>query len=430
MMETGLSFSHISGFTLLGTAIIAGFYVGHLARRVNLPSLIGYMIFGVILGPSILNILDVPMLEGLSFLTEMALGFVAVNIGLELSISSLKRLGTGIVSIILAESFMAFLVVFSAIYLLTRNLPLSIILGAIAPASAPAGTVAVIQECRAKGSMTKALYAVVGFDDGLAIIIFGLAFAVAKNFMIGEASDTTEVLSALLRPMMLTGLSVLLGGIIGLLFFRMVLRLQIPAEILIIAFGAVFLATGLSIRWHLSLILTNMVVGFVLANRHHAALVPRVEASLAEIMPLMFILFFCLAGAHLKISALPALGSLGCVYILGRSAGKIGGAGLGALFGRVEKKIKKYLGFGILSQAGVAIGLSLIVKQEFTRLAIQHNLPQAEKIGVTVITTITATSIFFELIGPILTRFALKRAGEIPSEDGWSGISVPKDEKR
>ena len=188
-MKMDLSFLNVSAFTLLGIAIIAGFYVGHLARRVNLPSLIGYMIFGVILGPSILNILDVPMLEGLSFLTEMALGFVAVNIGLELSISSLKRLGTGIVSIILAESFMAFLVVFSAIYLFTDNLPLSIILGAIAPASAPAGTVAVIQECRARGSMTKALYAVVGFDDGLAIIIFGLAFAVAKNFMIGEASE-------------------------------------------------------------------------------------------------------------------------------------------------------------------------------------------------------------------------------------------------
>lgn len=176
----------------------------------------------------------------------------------------------------------------------------------------------------------------------------------------------------------------------------MVRGLQHTGDILIIVFGVVFLATGLSIHWHLSLILTNMMVGFVPANRQHALLVPRVEAALMEIMPLVFILFFCLAGAHLKLSAVPALGSLGCIYILGRSIGKIGGAGLGARLVRVETKIKKYLGLGILSQAGVAISLSLIVKQDFAQLAIQYNLPHAEMIGVTVITTITATSIFLK----------------------------------
>ncbi len=416
-MGNDLSFLHISAFTVLGIAIIVGFYLGRLVRHINLPSLIGYMMFGVILGPSILNLLDEPKLNHLSFITEMSLGFVAVNIGSELSISSLKRLGKGIVSIIFAECFMAFLVVFGAVYLLTRDLPLSIILGAIAPASAPAGTVAVIQECWARGSMTKALYAVVGFDDGLAIIIFGLAFALAKNLMIGEASDNTEIiLLALLRPLLIIGLSVVVGGFIGLIFCLMIKRLQNLSEILIVVFGAVFLATGLSFHWHLSLILTNMMIGFVLANRQGAALVPRVETALAEIMPLVFILFFCLAGAHLNISGIPALGSLGCIYILGRSTGLIGGARLGAMLGRVENKIKKYLGLGILSQAGVAIGLSLIVKQDFAQFAIQYNLPHAAKIGVTVITTITATSIFFEVIGPILTKFALNRVGEIPSK--------------
>ncbi len=418
-MVTDLSFLNISVFTALGIAIIVGFYVGHLARHVNLPSLIGYMIFGVILGPSILNILDGTKLEHLSFLTEMALGFVAVNIGSELNLSSLKRIGMGIVSIIFAECFMAFLVVFGAVYLLTRDLSLSIILGAIAPASAPAGTVAVIQEFRARGSMTKALYAVVGFDDGLAVIIFGLAFALTKSLITGEASGTTGIIfSTLLRPLLLIVLSVVLGGAIGFGFCLMIRRLQNSAEILILVFGAVFLATGLSTRWQLSLILTNMMVGFVLANRQRAALVPRVETALAKIMPLVFILFFCLAGAHLKLSFLPALGSLGCVYILGRAAGLIGGARLGSMLGHVEEQIKKYLGLGILSQAGVAIGLSLIVKQDFAQIAIQHNLPHVAKIGVAVITTITATSIFFEIIGPILTKFALKRAGEIPSEGG------------
>ncbi len=416
-MEIDLSFLNMTVFTVLGIAIIVGFYLGHLVRHLNLPSLLGYMMFGVILGPSILNLLDEIKLKNLSFLTEMALGFVAVNIGSELRLSSLKRLGMAIVTIIFAECFMAFWMVFGAVFLFTRDLPLSIILGAIAPASAPAGTVAVIQECRAKGSMTKALYAVVGFDDGLAIVIFGVAFALAKNLLTGEASLTTETtFFSILRPFMKTGLSVVGGGIIGFLLCLMVRRLQYAGEILIVVFGTVFLATGLSIHWHLSLILTNMMIGFVLANWKPSVLVPRVEAALMKIMPLVFVLFFCLSGAHLKLSAVPALGSLGCIYMLGRSIGLIGGARLGAMLGRVEEKIKKYLGLGILSQAGVAIGLSLIVKQDFSQLAIQYNLPHAAKLGVTVITTITATSIFFEIIGPILTRFALKRAGEIPSE--------------
>jgi len=404
-------------FTALGIAIIVGFYVGRLVRQVNLPSLLGYMTFGVVLGPSIFNLLDEPKLAHLSFLTEMALGFVALKIGSELSLSSLKRLGIAIVVIILAEGFMAFGVVFGAVYLLTHDLPLSIILGAIAPASAPAGTVAVIQETRARGTLTKALYAVVGFDDGLAILIFGVAFALAKSLLTGTTSLATEMtIFVVLRPLMTIGLSVLVGGLLGFLLCFMVRGLQDTGDVLIVVFGVVFLATGLSTHWHLSLILTNMMVGFVPANRQHALLVPRVEAALMEIMPLVFILFFCLAGAHLKLSAIPALGSLGCIYILGRSIGKIGGAGLAARLGRVETNIKKYLGLGILSQAGVAIGLSLIVKQDFAQLAIQYNLPHAAMIGVTVITTITATSIFFEIIGPILTRFALKRAGEITSE--------------
>lgn len=416
-MQTDLSFLHVSALTLLGTAMIVGFYMGRVAQRISLPSVVGYMIFGVILGPSILNLIDEPMIEDLSFLTEIALGFVAFTIGSELSLSSLKRLGSGIISIIFAESFGAFFLVVAAVYLLTRDLPLSILFGSVAPASAPAGTVAVIQECKAKGTLTKALYAVVGFDDGLAIIIFGFGASFAKSLLIKEASGTTaSVLPTLGTPMVEIGLSLVMGGIIGFLFCKLVLKLQKSRDILIILFGVVLLTTGLSTHWHLSLILTNMMLGFVLVNSRREALVQRVRAPLLEIMPLVYILFFCLAGANMKLSAIPALGSIGAVYILGRSAGKIGGARLGASFGRVEEKVKKYVGLGILSQAGVAIGLSLIVKQEFSQLNVQYNLPHAATIAAIVLTTITSTCVFFEIIGPILTKFALKKAGEIPDE--------------
>ena len=417
-VTTDWSFLHISGLTLIGAATIVAFYVGRLARLARLPSLIGYMFVGVILGPSILHLFDEASMERLSFITEIALGFVAFSIGSELNISKLKRLGGGIISIILAESFGAFFVVVLAVYALTRDLPLALIFGSMAPASAPAGTVAVIHECRAKGSLTTTLYAVVGFDDGLAIIIFGFAAALAKTLLVTEASGAAEgILGALLAPAKEIGLSFVVGGVAGLLFYRLVRKLQSAREILIVVFGVILICTGLSIRWHLSLILTNMVVGFVLANARHESLLHRVTAPLLEVMPLLFVLFFCLAGAHLQLSALPALGAVGIVYVLGRSFGLIGGARIGAMFGHVEDKVKKYVGLGILSQAGVAIGLSLIVKHEFTLLDARYNAPHALAIGSSVLATITASCIFFEIIGPILTKIALKRAGEIPDVD-------------
>ena len=128
------------------------------------------------------------------------------------------------------------------------------------------------------------------------------------------------------------------------------------------------------------------------------------------ITPFLFILFFCLAGAHMKLSALPTLGLLGILYVLSRSAGLLLGARLGAIIGNVEEKIKKYIGMGILSQAGVAIGLSLIVSNEFSEIGSSH----ADLISTSVLTTVTATCIFFEIIGPILTKIALDKAGEIP----------------
>jgi len=169
---------------VVGIMTLAGFYFGKTMRFLRLPSIVGFMLIGAALGPSLLNLLGEELQDGFGFITEIALGFVALSIGLELSFAALKKQGLGIILIIVAESFLAFAVVTAAVFLLTRNLPLSLIFGSLAPASAPAGTVAVIQEYKAKGSLTKALYAVVGFDDGLAIIIFGFAFAIARSLLV------------------------------------------------------------------------------------------------------------------------------------------------------------------------------------------------------------------------------------------------------
>ncbi len=404
-----LSSFDISPLTLVGMVAIVGLYFGFLARKAKLPSLIGFMVLGVILGPSVLHLVGESTMEHLSFVTEVALGFVAFSIGAELSLSSLKRLGIGIVSIIFAESFAAFFIVAGLIYFFWRDPVLALIFGAMAPASAPAGTVAVIQEYKAKGNLTKALYAVVGFDDGLAIIIFGFAFAIAKTLLGAADGEEASIMSMVIVPIKEIALSLALGGGIGLVFCQLVRKLQSSRDMFIVVFGCVLLATGLSLRWHLSLILTNMVVGFVLVNTRRSSLVHRVTQPLLEVMPLLFILFFTLAGAHLKLAALSSLGAVGIVYIVGRSSGKLFGAWFGAVVGKVESKLRKYVGMGILSQAGVAIGLSLIVQHELSQMG------HAE-LGSNVLTTITATCIFFEIIGPILAKVALSRAGEIPKQ--------------
>ena len=401
---------NLPDIAVIGIATVLALYIGKGTRKLGLPSLIGYMLLGSIMGTSVLNILNEQSLHNLKFVTEIALGFVAFTIGSELSIRSITRLGKGIIAIILLESFSAFIFVTLGVYLLTNDLPMALVFGALAPASAPAGTVAVIQECKAKGSLTRALYAVVGFDDGLAIVIFGFALAIARKMLQAEVSASTDsLLASTAKPLLELGLSLGAGALLGLLFAGLARRLKPFTDIPALIFGFIAAATGLCLKFNLSLILMNMMLGFVLANTSSRRAVHSIVGQLKNYMPLLFILFFLLAGAHLKITTLPSLGLLGVVYIFTRSAGLMGGSWLGARIGKSEPKIRKYLGLGILSQAGVAIGLSLIVTQEFTAINTSHSLA----ISAAVITSITATSVIFEIVGPILTKHALRKAGEI-----------------
>ena len=394
---------------VVGVITALGLYFGKAVRHIRLPSIIGFMIIGVLLGPSLVNLIDDGLRENLSFVTEIALGFVAISIGLELSFGVLRRQGWGIILIILSESFLAFFVVTGGIYLLTGDLPLALIFGAVAPASAPAGTVAVIRENSARGPLTQSLYAVVGFDDGLGIVIFGFASAVARSILLRESGGISEGFWRTMGPPLEEiALSLGLGALLGVVFSVLARRFESSRDIYILTFATVLIAIGLSLRLHLSLILTNMVLGLVIVNTQPRSFVEKTRAILTEVMPLLFVLFFVLAGVNLHVSALPALGLVGLVYILSRSAGLMGGAWLGAVLSRAEAKIRKYLGMGILSQAGVAIGLALIVKQEFTSIS-----DWGARIGSTILATVTATSIVFEIVGPILTKIGLKKAGEI-----------------
>jgi len=402
---------------IVGIVIIISFYIGRNMKYIKLPSLIGYMILGVILGPSLFNLLDESVQSSLSFITEIALALVALTIGLELKLSSLKKLGNGIIWIIFAESFGAFILVFTAVFLYTKNMPLALVLGGIAPASAPAGTVAIIQEYRAKGQLTKSLYAIVGFDDGLGIIIFGFAAAIARSILSNQTGvETVNFFELIWPPLKEILISLAIGGGFSIIVSLLVRKLENSSDILIILIAFIFISIGFSHIFHISIILTNMTVGMIIVNTQKFSLVRKISDRLPLFMPLLFILFFTLAGANLHIMTLPSLGILGLLYVLARSSGLIFGSKLGAYFGKVNENIRKYVGLGILSQAGVAIGLALIVKQDFNGLGAiieGKGITTGDNIGIMVITTVTATCIFFEIIGPILTKYALTKAGEI-----------------
>ncbi|MCK5192327.1 MAG: cation:proton antiporter [Desulfobulbaceae bacterium] len=399
---------HLSSITSLGILLLCGFFCGRLAQRLKLPALVGYLFAGLLLGHSFLDILPHAQLLQLEFLTTISLGCVAFIIGSELHLSSLKRFGKGVVVIILLSSLLAFAAVFLAVFLYTGDPALSLLFGAMAPASAPAGTVAVIQEYRAKGPLTKTLYAVVGFDDGLAIIIFGFTLAVSKMLLVGGTeTNAAGIIASLWSPLMEGGFSLLLGSVIGALFTLLTKRTHKDSERLIVIFWAILTGVGLSARWHLSSILVCMVIGLLFANTSTKHVLQTTRAPLQQVMGLIFILFFGLAGLHLNLTVLSTLGIIGMLYIASRIFGKMVGAWLGARCCKMDENIRRYLGLGILSQAGVAIGLALLINQELSRI------PGAEMIGIQILSSITATSIIFEIIGPLAARYALKKAGEI-----------------
>jgi Kef-type K+ transport system membrane component KefB len=305
----------------------------------------------------------------MAFITKVSLGFVAFAIGSELKLKWLAQQGIGVVAIILAESFGAFLLVFAGVYFVTRNLPMAILFAAVAPASAPAGTVSVIQEYKAKGPLTKVLYAVVGFDDALAIFIYAFSAAIANSLLAAKAGlESSGSLELALMAGEEIGLSLLIGGLCGVVYNVLAPRLKHSPEILVLTFGIVSIAVGLSEMFHASLILSNMVIGLILANARNEGTLRRLTSPLNGIMPLIFVLFFSLAGAHLDIAVLPSIGVIGIVYVLCRSGGLIGGSRVGARLGRMDSKIRNYVGLGILSQAGVAIGLTLVSQEQLAAI--------------------------------------------------------------
>ena len=404
----------------IGLAMLAGLLLTRFTKRFNLPDVTSYLIAGLLVGPLVLGALKVPgvgfnsfeFVEEMGLICDVALGFIAFSIGNEFRLSELKHIGRQATVIAIFQALTATVFVDVGLFLLhlivgSEVLPLStcLILGAIATATAPAATMMVINQYKAKGPLTSILLPIVALDDAVGLIVFAVSTGVAKALNSGSIS----MVSVLVNPMVEILCSLGLGALMGWLFSYLERFFHSRSKRLSLTVCFVFLCTALS-KLELSLgaieigfspLLVCMMCGTIFCNMcdFSEEIMYRTDRWTAPV----FVLFFVLSGAELDLRVFSNLAvvGIGIVYIIARSAGKILGAHFSAKATHCQDTICKYLGITLLPQAGVALGMSVTVAAQFG----------AEG---AVIRNITLFSVLiYELVGPIMTKMALTAAGEI-----------------
>lgn len=383
---------------LLSLAIIllTGLIFEKIIRLFKLPNVTGYLIGGLLIGPSVLNLVTEGQLESLSFVSSIALGFIAFSIGGEFKMSYFKRVGLTPIIIAIFESLMAVFMVTGTLILFGFDKAFSIVLGAIAAATAPAATIMVIKQYKAKGSLTETLLSVVALDDAVALIVFGVAVAISQ--MINNPSGA-NLLSQIASPVIEILMSLVIGGILGFLLVLPVRFYKDDASRQSLIYIFIFIALYIASKGGYSDLLTIMAMGAVFTNLSNESLK---LMRIADVMtPPIFMAFFVISGADLKLSILPSIGLVGIIYVVIRSVGKVLGASIGAILSKSDANIRKYLGFALLPQAGVAIGLTVVAKTV---------VPQYAE---TIRAVILCGTLIYELIGPAVSKWALTKAGDI-----------------
>lgn len=398
----------------LGVLLLLGFAVGKVANRFGLPEITGYILAGILAGGSALHIVPSRVEEDLVLVTEVALGLIALTIGGEFLWVKLKRMGNAIVVITLVQLLAALLTVTGSLWLLRMPLPFAALLGAIASATAPAATVAIVQNLHAKGKFIDYLYGVVALDDAGAVVLFGIVFAVAAGSLGASTTAATHDPSAWLIVIEALGevvASFVLGLVSGTALHLLVRRRRANSgEVMITTLGVLFVTTAAALVFHLSPLLANMAAGAVVINLsvdNH-----RIFRVLRPLAPPVYALFFVIAGAELRFDIFTDPGVLlaGGVYIVTRAIGKYGGVWLGCRLARTEHRIRDYLGICMLPQAGVAIGLVLSMQNSdlFTGFG-----PEVRAIVDNTVNIILLSVLVNELIGPPLSRFAVIRGNNM-----------------
>lgn len=401
----------------LSLALIFGLVMSRAAKLFNLPAVTSYLIGGLLLGPYAIGAFGIPGigfnsledLNGLAIVTQVALGFIAFLIGNEFRVKDLKVMGRQAIIVGIAQAVITTLIVDAGIIVLHFAFPelislsSAIVLGAIAAATAPAATLMVVKQYKAKGPLTKLLLMVVAIDDAVGLIVFALSFGIATALESGAIS----LVSVLLEPILEILLSVILGAVLGWALNAMEIYFHSRSKRLSVAVAFVILTVGVAslefeiagVKCGFSLLLACMILGAVFCNICEASeeLMDRTDRWSSPVN----ILFFVLSGAELdlKIIANPMVLIIGLVYIALRSFGKIFGAFISAKATNCSKEIQEHLGITLLPQAGVALGMAL----------------QATALndGAIVRNVILFSVLVYELVGPNLTKRSLVKAGEI-----------------
>ena len=380
----------------LSIALILALLSSKLMKLAKLPNVTGYLIVGLLAGPYVLNLIPLDTVDSLGIIPEAALGFIAFSIGAEFKFSYLKKVGKAPIIIACLESFGAVLVVDLVLIAAGNDVPFSLCLGAIAAATAPAATLMVVKQYKAHGPVTETLLPVVALDDATALMCFGILVAIAKTI---EGGVGDNIAMTILKPLLEIIAALAIGIIFGILFRFLVKWFTGRGNRLAVTYALVFACIGLGEMLNVSSLLACMALGATLANTSSFADV--IFEQTDRMTPPIFMMFFFLSGAALDISLIPSVGLIGFIYIIMRVVGKMLGSFTGAKLSKANKNVQKYLGFTLIPQAGVAIGLAT------TTMSI------VPAYGPKIRTIILCGTVIYELTGPVITKLALKKAGEI-----------------
>lgn len=413
----------------LSVSLFAGLMLSRLAKIFKMPAVTAYLVTGILVGPYVLGLFQI---KGLGFISisdvksykiisDVALGFIAFLIGNEFRLSQLKKIGKAATVIGIFQAVITTCVVDIALiglhFIIPDKFPLpaAIILGAIAAATAPAATLMVVKQYKAKGPITDILLPIVALDDAVGLVLFSVSFGVAKALI----SDKIDILSVVFEPLIEVLISLILGAVMGLLFSYFERFFHSRSKRMAMSVTFVLLTVALSmmkfeifgVKIMFSSLLVCMMLGTVFCNvcDFSEELMDRIDRWTAP----LFILFFVISGAELEFSIFKdfTIVIIGIVYIIFRSLGKYFGARISSSAVKCDKNIIKYLGITLLPQAGVALGMAI----------------KAETLGSVgvIVANITLFSVLiYELIGPYLTKLSLLKAGEIKPEGAISARKI------
>lgn len=379
---------------LVGALLLAGYAAHLLGGRLHVPRVTLLILLGIVIGPYSLHIVPATVSEWFSYVAHFALAMVGFLLGEAFVGRELKRAGRAILWLPATYVLAVASFVFLAVFAVERSVVTALLLAGIAPASAPAATVDVIRENNAKGPLTENLRKVVAIDDAYCLLLFSILLSVAYVFVEQQATNA-EVWFGIWE---IAG-AALLGVVLGLPMAWLTGRLQKGEPAILEAAGFVFLCGGLATLLDVSYLLACMVLGAVVANKakHHSRPFHAIEGASDPFLTV----FFVMAGFRLELDALKSIGLLGITYVLARTAGLVLGGWLGANLGDAPPVVRKHIGWCLLPQAGVALGLGLLAAEKIPDIG-QRLLPM-----------IIATTVIFEIAGPIFTQHHLRAAGEV-----------------